>query len=366
MYEVALGMRDTSRMTPLLDDFRHLGQWLRREWDPPKPADLTVTDYGLCKTKADVADYFDEYGTGMKAGWTGPAVDTESHGSKVWSAQWSTAPHSGRMILAEDRPALQELKMWLTGRTISLHKADADIEPMERLGLIDRRTLKWRDTLQEAYHLCSLPQGLKALAFRLFGAQMRSWQDVVWPASVNVLLKWLADGQAAAKTDLQEAIVTELKRPRCLDCGHQHTKGACKHVHEVAQAYGANVMCGCTSTRHSTQKVEHRPSAIEQILKHVERYTRDTADDDRPYDSWRAISKMRVTGLRGRVPEEFEWAYLEQTLGPMPILGIGNCDLESAVTYGCEDASITGMVAARLMKLRQDAEWKVELADYDV
>src|SRR6266849_9281496 len=31
-YEPALGMRETSRMTQLCEDFKHLGQWMRGEW----------------------------------------------------------------------------------------------------------------------------------------------------------------------------------------------------------------------------------------------------------------------------------------------------------------------------------------------
>lgn len=60
MFEPALGMRETARMTQLLTDFKHLGQWLKSEWFPPA-ADLAQKDYRLARTTQQVKDYFNAY-----------------------------------------------------------------------------------------------------------------------------------------------------------------------------------------------------------------------------------------------------------------------------------------------------------------
>ena len=209
-----------------------------------------------------------------------------------------------------------------------------------------------RDTQQEAYQLCSLPQGLKALVYRLFGATMTSWEDLVWTASVDAWVSWCEDAMmlAATKPDVE---VTELKRGKCVACGHQHSKGPCKHD-------------GCTETKVTYQKVEYKPSAMESILRHLHRYTVQTRDDEEPYNPWKEFPQKKVEGLRGRTVSVDEWAWMLDEVGCAPELGIGNCELKEAVRYGCADADWTGRVATELAKLRTDKKWKIDEADHDV
>ena len=50
MYHPAAGLREPAKMTALLEDFRHLGEWLRGEWEPPvPPEEVEVTDYAICR-----------------------------------------------------------------------------------------------------------------------------------------------------------------------------------------------------------------------------------------------------------------------------------------------------------------------------
>ena len=46
---------------------------------------------------------------------------------------------------------------------------------------------RYRDTMQEAFHLGNLPQGLKALTYRLFRHTMTSYEETVRPASIRAL-----------------------------------------------------------------------------------------------------------------------------------------------------------------------------------
>jgi hypothetical protein len=344
-YEPALGMRDTGKMTPLLDDFTHLGQWWRGEWEAPEPEEHPL-DYQLVHTPHELSVYLD-----CANATIGMAMDTESHGPIPWSIQISHTPHTARMIRTTNLATMRELAVWSRecSTTWIMHHSGADIEPAGRMGI---RIVKYRDTLQEAFQLCSLPQGLKPLAYRLFGVTMRGWIDVVWPASVEKLVDWMEDGIGLAETNLVESVVHPLVRGKCADCGHQHSRGPCKR-------------CACPASNTVYQRVEHRLGTVESILKHVLTYTGKTEDDDSPYDPWKAIAKMRVEGLRGRVPEPWEFEWLESELGPIPILGIGNCTLDEAVIYGCGDADLTGQVAAELERLRGGERWKIDEGDRD-
>jgi hypothetical protein len=348
MFEPALGMRDTPRMSQLLDDWNHFGKWMKGEWVPPQP-EVSIPDYRL------VGWYeLEEY---LKQGYSKHhcALDTESHGGKLWSIQVSHTPGTGRMILATDDNTIAWFAGWAGSAYCewSMHNCVADLDACEQRGI----RFKWySDTMQMAYQTNFLPQGLKALAYRLFGVTMRGWQDVVWPASVTALLDWIAKAIHVAQDHLSESETTTLIRGRCGVCNHQHATGPCRRE-----------ACGCTAGpeqrifAYSTRK----PGAVESILRHVARYTAGTQEQDTHYDPWKAMVRMREEGLRGRMAEGWEWQTLEEALGSAPILGIGNTTLEEAVRYGCQDADFTGRVAARLEEGRGDPKYLVAREDWD-
>lgn len=343
LFEPALGMRETSRMSQLLDDFRNLGRWLRGEWEPPV-ADDTPNDYQLLTSIPELMCYLR---MDQRPLWH--AADTETHGGRAWSVQFSNEPHTGRMILAERADLLECYQYWLREMQVEmiLHNAGQDLDTLERMRVAPTSFI---DTMQMAYHACSLPQGLKPLAYRLLGVTMRSWSDVVYPASVAALTDWMEEALAAAETSLQDVELTTLKVGRCGNCGTRGKAAACK---------------GCGEPVNFT-KTEYKMGAMASILRHVLTHTGKTADDDEPYDPWKALDRMSDEGLRGKKPERWEWSWLTEMLGPTPELGIGNCDLESAVTYGCGDADMTGRVAEALAVGRGDARWAIDEADADV
>jgi hypothetical protein len=279
-----------------------------------------------------------------------PAVDTERHGPAPWSVQWSIYPGTGRMILAEDKAALDELSMYLHDHEIILHNEPQDLDMLERMGV---RCGSSQDTMQCAFHLCSVPQDLKSLSYQLTGVEMKSWREVVWPASISAIVTWMKAAIELAHDNLDNTVITHLKRGKCADCGHQHSTGKCKHD-------------GCTSTRVTHSKIEYEWSVSEAILSHIVTYTtKPQEDEDKPYNPWDKLGEMKVEGLRGKKAEGWEWEYLELELGPMPILGIGNCDLAEAVDYGCGDADMTGQVATVMAEMRQGKEWRIDPGDYD-
>lgn len=265
------------------------------------------------------------------------------------------------------------------GAVFDLHNAGQDLDILEKMGIVPAG---YYDTQQEAFHLCSLPQALKSLAHRLRGVVMRSWEDVVWPASVQAVTDWMSQAVELAARDNRDVIQHELKLGVCADCGHRH-KPAVKRQRKTALSlpFGAEEIdandgeivvpkmckqCGCMSTRQVFERLEYKASAVEGILKHILGYTLKTQEDDDPYNPWNKLEEMKGKGLRGKKAEGWEWGWLENALGEMPILGIGNCELQEAVDYGCSDSDRTGMVAADMAIERASDRWKIDEADKDV
>lgn len=341
-YEPALGMRDTGMMKPLMEDFRHLGQWMRGEWTPPI-ADEETTDYQICSTPSQLVEYVDCYAAVLEV-----ACDTEDHGLDLWSLQIAHTPCTGRLIRTNDHRMMQTFAEWsrATSAEWVFHFAIHDLGKLHQLGI---DITNFRDTMHEAYHL-SMPQGLKALVYRLFGHEMKSWEDTVWPASIAKMTTWLDDAITLAATRPDE-LVTTMKRGTCELCAHYHSKGPCK--------------CGCEHMQLTRRKVEHKPSALESILRHVHRHTTTTGDADKPYDPWKKLPEMQAEGLRGKVADRRDWEWIEETLGSIPLLGIGNCDEAEAVGYACGDSDWTLRVAHKLELERSDKRWRVDLEDYD-
>ena len=128
------------------------------------------------------------------------------------------------------------------------------------------------------------------------------------------------------------------------------------------------VMVGCPcedGARASNKKYSQRAGAVEAVLTHVIRHTLDTMDAEKPYDPWERLADMKQTGLRGKVPEGWEFEWLEEELGPLPILGIANCDIADAAAYAMSDADWTGQVATELERRRSDVRWQIDPADRD-
>lgn len=362
MYEPALGMRDTRFMNFLLEDFRRLGEWLNGEWEPPQTTEIE-TDYRLIHTVEEVNQYllvpliFPEHPHEL-------ALDTESHGPKTFSAQISIEPHTGRMILAEDTAALARVGE-LIGQydlTTIMHNASHDLDDAERLGI---EIGQCRDTMQEAFQQCSLPQGLKSLVYRLFGYRMKSWDETVWPASIQAMTLWMSQAILIAQTNLTDIQVEEMKTRVCTGCRHKaHTGKRCGS--KAGEWKGVKGGCSCADTvKASNKKYAEKAGAVEAVLMHCLSHTMNTYEAEKPYDPWVKLKEMKEVGLRGKVPEKWEFEWLEQELGPVPILGIGNVEIGEAVTYGCSDSDWTGQAAAELEVRRGDPRWTVDQRDRD-
>lgn len=319
MYHPNAGLHDTAKMTPLLEDFERLKGVLDGTWTPPNPggANLYYTpEYRLIQTLGDLKGqlYRGAYHADMpQAPYV--ALDTERHGETAYSVQFSFIPGRAYMVRANEPKLLSYLTGWLAEEEVVLHNAPQDLDWLDRMGIHINR---FRDTMQEAFHLGNLPQGLKALAYRLLGIRMRTYIDVVEPHSRDALVQWMFTGLDHAEQVLQVVSYKQLK---------------------------------------TKLKEIRKPSEVERAFRRIIRYTMDSPS----YDPWDKLEDLRTKDPDGMLS-------VEATCGPAPILGIGNVPLDEQIPYACGDADITLRVAIELQR-RRDAlmtgDWAVTDSDKD-
>lgn len=364
MYHPAAGMHDGTKMIPLLEDWERLESILAGEF-PWEPDPYPNPDYRILTTEDEVNEVLLDHpwhGTGQKIRM---AIDTERHGSTPYSIQFSIKPGTGYMLMAESSAARSIAKLtdkkWVSpiaylGYTLAktdaedvfeliLHNAGQDLEYLEAQSgfKFSLSHLQIRDTMQEAYHLGNLPQGLKALAYRLFGVRMTSYADIVKPASREAIVHWLW----AAIDFSQRRLYTET-----------------------------------TKQLKTKVKVTRKPGEWERAFNRIVRYAIVNQD----YDPWDKIEELRqkLSGIDKNL-EKTEWALItgqelttvgkviskivgDEAAGPMPIEGIAHVPIETQVRYACADADMTLRVGNRLDEIRQEltaGEWDIADSDMD-
>jgi len=298
MFHPASGLHDTGMMIPLLEDFERMRKWLNGNWTPPRRD--YEPDYKIA-TRDDI-DSLRNYSL--------VALDTEDDGGKPWSIQYSVRAGTGRLVSIDDGQGIAALRRLLPNKEVIMHNAPHDLGVLEQLGI---HITKWRDTMQEAYHLGNLPQGLKPLAYRLLGIRMRSWQDVVEPSSRARMMDYLYSAWNEAS---ERRVRTEKQLKTKL-------------------------------------KVEYKPNPAEKDLKRILSHSHKPE-----YDIWEKY-------LESKQKWELDWT---GELGPHPIRSIANVPIDEAVEYACQDADVTLQVANELANIRKQVtndEWHVDEEDWD-
>ncbi len=309
MYHPSIGLHDSRWMQICMEDWQELGAILGENHfeDDPEPEYLC---YHFVSGAEAVSDYF------RGADFDGsvvPAMDTERHGSRPWSMQASILPGTGILVRSTDRAGLDALNFWLNSSfqdwCVALHNAGHDIEEARRMGVHMRF---YRDTMQEAFHLGNLPQGLKPLVYRLFRHTMTSYQEVVWPASIRALQDWMLEACRIAELDLSFTERVHLK-----------TK-----VKEVV-----------------------KPGELESLLRRLLRLASTQSD----YNPWGSDKEPRLDAFWRDELNAWMVSHIEARVGPYPILGIANCSMDDAVRYAVGDADYCGRVAVELARRRGEA-----------
>lgn len=304
-YHPAAALHDTGMMIPLMDDFNRFRKWRAGKYKLPKAGEYG-TDYKVATAEDVVSDFEQTRHNGSIA------VDTEDDGPDLWSVQYSLKPGMGRLVRVGDKEAIHELQHCLKDRVVIFHHAGHDLDALGKLKIVIPH---FRDTMQEAYQLGNQPQGLKALAWRLCGIRMQSWEDVVLPPSREKMIGWL----------MEQWGEWEEKRVRV------------EHPYKKTRK---NKITG----ELIYSRVEWKPTETERVVKRILSHSYKPE-----YDLWDKV--VEVDGLSG-------W----------PIKSIAHVPIDEAVFYGCQDADVTGQVAGKLEKLRGEivkGEWKVGEEDWD-
>lgn len=120
------------------------------------------------------------------------AVDTESDCGKAWCLSFALNPYQGYVVLKSDSEGLAAFSAWCRQLRpmLLLHYKLHDVPVLREMGV---EVPRCRDTMMDAYHLADVPQGLKALGWRLLGVRMKSWEETVKPHSLPVALSYLSD-----------------------------------------------------------------------------------------------------------------------------------------------------------------------------
>jgi uracil-DNA glycosylase family 4 len=307
MYHPAAGLHDTSTMIPLLEDWERLGGWLSHKWIPP-----TDEHY---RTNYRLVEYHLPYYDRM---YSQVAVDTETQDGKPWSLQFSLVPGTGWMIRENNREGIDWFREFVKKRRVILHNAGQDLDTLHRMD-INIPDGQYRDTMQEAYHLCNQPQGLKALGYRLCGVKMQSYADLVTPHSRRVMANWLYKAWTYAANNWQWVEQKQLK-----------TKT--KQIMKISE--------------------------IEKALARIHDHTINSEG----YDPWKRVEELfddwKYTGM-------WDQTLLLAECGWWPKPGIAHVPLNEAVEYGCRDADITLRVAMKLEELRGSGKYLIQGEDAD-
>lgn len=307
LYHPAAGLHDTAKMIPLIDDFERLGKWIRGDWEPPTP-NPDPPEYDVIVDADDIQYDF------WHAEWPFVAMDTEKDGDRPWCMQYSMAPGVSHLIWANDADFIQafreNLEHWEL--PVLLHHSPADLPMLWDIGAI-ARDWPFIDSMQTAYHAGNLPQGLKALAWRLLGERMQSWEDLVTPHSLVRLEEWLKN---RLTDELSRPIVEEKRyaRPVAVSKKKQPTAGK-ELIIEGDLAVGLR---------------EFKPTPLVAVINRIIRHLHSST-----YRPWKKLGDSAMSG------EGY------------PIRSIAHAPLDDAVYYACRDADMTGQVYLRMKELEQ-------------
>ena len=295
-YHPAAALRNTNLIRMCQEDFQVLRGLIRGD----SPSDYHVHDeypdpdykiaegadgLQMVKSLAETAGYY--------------AIDTETCAGKLWSMQVSTRPGTAWFIpLPENHQGRVDLTDW--DATAIIHNYLFDIQ------YINVRDDRFLDSMVLAY-LVGQPQGLKELANRLCGIQMKTYREVVAGGQLELSLDYLNKVSKKEWPDPPEV---------------EETKWDNKKGRIV------------TRIKHPW----HISRKVAKILGDLE-----SSPETDPFGRWRQIP-------------EVERAVVEGVLGPMPESSLKDIPLDEAVQYAAKDADADLRVYLKLRKMIDDLD----------
>lgn len=277
IYHPAAGLRATSLMTLISQDYIALGRTIRREIQP--------RDWPLTTTIVNALDFPHFMGENPVV----ISVDTETlPDGSPWCLTYcqDDKQYNGRIIMADDHDNLKRFNDQVNrpGVVTVLHNALFDLGKLNMMGVRPKRIA---DTMVMAYLLQDLPLGLKPLSYRLVNMVLRKYTEVIHDAQQLKALEYLAIASTMDWPNPDEVLVWEKGYPR----------------------------------------IKRPQNIIKKIAKLMKKAAAEPDTDI--MDKWRAID---YTGGRSQV---------EDVLGLMPEASLADIDFDIALQYACTDAIAT-------------------------
>lgn len=194
-FHPALGLHSPKEILRLRNCFIRLRKHLRGQLQLPQDK-YPNPDYSVVTTVESLDEYFQQHTDTVVTTGQNMALDTEiTRKREPYCLTFSIKPGTARLILATDKEILDRFSEWIAfweGLFI-LHNRPFDRPILMQMG-IHLPPHKIIDSMQEAWHLGNLQQGLKTLAYRQLGVEMQSFDDLVTPHSTSRCLAYLAQG----------------------------------------------------------------------------------------------------------------------------------------------------------------------------
>ncbi len=183
-YHPAAGMHSPETMIMYHADMVVAGKVIKGEVPTTPPVDRYKgkEKYKLIKSISEVPHV-----------WKYPGiitVDTEWAKGGPWCLSFSTYPGSAYVIMADNKTALTAFNAMVSDpeTTTIIHNAAYDLPVLDQMGV---HPAKIADTMVMAYLLQNEPQGLKPLAFRHCGMEMKTYKEMVGTATQVKAIKYL-------------------------------------------------------------------------------------------------------------------------------------------------------------------------------
>lgn len=207
LYSPGAGISQAGAMIALQQDFPVIDLILNHNLRSHPETDTVKQDYKTITTKAElVSDLTEHNGT--------VSIDTETDcqgfnldpiNDPPYMLSYSLRAGHGRVIRIADKALLTKFNRWIqeVRPMVIMHNALFDKLVLERMGVFVPWT-RIHDTMESAYISGYLPQGLKALGYRLLNIKMNNYDDVVTPYAQARQAQYLGRLAVAKPSDVPQ------------------------------------------------------------------------------------------------------------------------------------------------------------------
>lgn len=326
-YHPALGLHSTPKIKDLREDFEALYRVLQlSDYKKAQPVNRVLDKGGEEKYWISGVECVGDDGIlGLDTETLSGDDDPAGLQNELWSGQLSGRPGEGMVYLASDREQMVAFQRSIrSARTLYIHNQDYDIGKVLVPAGFEIDMDKVVDSMHDAYHM-ALAQGLKPLAYRLCGMEMKSYTSLVSPYSRKAVEEWLV--------------------------------AASERLPGVEEVY--------RTPKKKELKRKWKANPLNRVVDSMYKSVVENEDYD-PWSRWKDVKAGVALGGGAFGEELASWALmLEEELGALPKAGIDKVPLEEAVRYGGRDADAGRRVGVVLDKRVRGVGSEVSRRDWD-